>query len=253
MSIAVAEGGVEEALAQLNPGIKPWDTNATLDLAANGWTTDADGNYRPQQRRYLGSNYYDVVIAPGTSPVIHSIGSSTWVNGGNVGIEYNWLVNDFNAEFWSVLEPYQSGTTPVGGQFPATGGTNYTYLLNSEGEKYYMTSLTMKQSDTMYVANNATLYVTGNILMQNKSQIVLAQGVSLTIYVGGASADFTVVNNYGKASNFSYYGLDGNTSITYGGNNSLVGSLYAPNADLKIGGGGSSIYDFQGSCMVKTI
>src|SRR5438128_7418916 len=74
VSIAVAEGGVEEALAQLNPGIKPWDTNATLDLGANGWTADADGNYRPQQGRYLGSNYYDVVIAPGTSPVISSTG-----------------------------------------------------------------------------------------------------------------------------------------------------------------------------------
>src|SRR6266545_4533755 len=69
-AIAVAEGGVEEALAQLNRGIGAGE----LNLAANGWEQKAGGNYGPQQRRYLGSNYYDVVIVPGDKPVIHSTG-----------------------------------------------------------------------------------------------------------------------------------------------------------------------------------
>ena len=69
-AIAVAEGGVEEAMAQLNRGVGPGE----LNLAANGWEQKAGGNYGPQQRRYLGSNYYEVVIVPGDKPVILSTG-----------------------------------------------------------------------------------------------------------------------------------------------------------------------------------
>src|SRR6185503_3832638 len=69
-AIAVAEGGVEEAMAQLNRGIGA----GALNLAANGWEQKAGGNFGPQQRRYLGSNYYDVIIVPGDKPVIHSTG-----------------------------------------------------------------------------------------------------------------------------------------------------------------------------------
>src|SRR6266496_540641 len=68
--IAVAEGGVEEALAQLNRGVGP----GLLNLGANGWEQKAGGGYGPQQRRYLGSNYYDVVVVPGATPVIYSTG-----------------------------------------------------------------------------------------------------------------------------------------------------------------------------------
>src|SRR5438876_550246 len=64
-AIPVAEGGVEEALAQLNPGIG----SSAPNLAANGWEQKADGNYGPQQRRYLGTNFYDVVIVPDTKTI----------------------------------------------------------------------------------------------------------------------------------------------------------------------------------------
>src|SRR5437867_296126 len=49
-AMPVAEGGVEEALAQLNPGVG----GGPLNLAANGWEQKPGGNYGPQQRRYLG-------------------------------------------------------------------------------------------------------------------------------------------------------------------------------------------------------
>jgi hypothetical protein len=69
-AIAVAEAGVEESLAQLNAGIGI----GALNLAANGWEAKAGGNYGPQQRRYLASSYYDVIIVPGTNPMICSTG-----------------------------------------------------------------------------------------------------------------------------------------------------------------------------------
>ena len=353
-AIAVAEGGVEEALAQLNRGVGAGE----LNLAANGWEQKAEGNYGPQQRRYLGSSYYDVFIVPGDKPVIHStgytaapygsspisravqvtttskaaplfavamvakekidfkgfstatdsfdsdnanfssngrydpakaaeagdvassfgivnvgnakikgkvqtgpagnsdigsngsVGSAAWVNAGNIGIQPGWSANDFNVDFPDVLEPFSSGFSPVSG---TVGGTNYIYVLGSDN--YLITSLTLKSKETMYVNGNAVLYVTGDVLMQGNlsSQIIIAPGASLAVYVAGASAVFTQVNNQGNAKNFSYYGLPANTSVTFGGNAAVIGTIYCPNADFTIGGGGTDVYDFEGSVMAKTI
>ena len=120
-----------------------------------------------------------------------------------------------------------------------------------------MTSLTLKAKETMYVNGNAALYVTGEVLMQGSgntsSQIIIGPSGSLTLYVGGASAVFTQVNNQGNAKTFSYYGLPANTSVSFGGNAALIGTIYCPNADFTIGGGGNDVYDFEGSIMSKTI
>ena len=116
-----------------------------------------------------------------------------------------------------------------------------------------MSTLSLKQSDIMLVNGNAVLYVTGNVLMQSKAQIVLGLGSSLTIYVGGDSAVFTQVNNLGKPKDFSYYGLPANTAVSFGGNAALNGAIYCPNADFTIGGGGTDVYDFEGAIMCKTV
>src|SRR5512144_2928607 len=48
-AIAMAEGGVEEALAQLNPGaLMIYSTN--INRGANGWTLEADGMYHAPRR-----------------------------------------------------------------------------------------------------------------------------------------------------------------------------------------------------------
>jgi choice-of-anchor A domain-containing protein len=120
-----------------------------------------------------------------------------------------------------------------------------------------MTSLTLKSKDIMYVNGNAVLYVTGDVLMQGNgataSQIVIAPDASLSIYVGGSSASFTQVNNQGNAKTFNYYGLPANTGVSFGGNAAFIGTIYAPNAEFTIGGGGNDPYDFEGSVMSKTI
>jgi hypothetical protein len=354
-AIAVAEGGVEEALAQLNRGVGA----GVLDLAANGWEQKPGGSYGPQQRRFLGSNYYDVVIVPGATPVIYStgytaapfgsapisrairvntssnaalfamamvakdtvyfngdgtatdsfdsenanystngrydqakardsgdvassfgtvsvgnakikgkvqtgptgssgvgpggsVGSSAWVDGSNTGIEPGWSANDFNVDFPDVLQPFSSAFAPVSG---TVNGTNYTYVLGSDN--YLMSSLTLKSKEIMYVNGNAELYVTGDVQMQGNgttsSQIIIAPGASMAIYVGGANAVFTQVNNQGNAKSFSYYGLPSNTSVSFGGNAAFIGTIYCPSADFTIGGGGNDPYDFEGSVVSKTI
>ena len=44
-----------------------------------------------------------------------------------------------------------------------------------------------------------------------------------------------------------------NTSIDYKGNASFVGTIKAPQATLKLGGGGTSDYDFIGSAVVRSL
>jgi len=349
-AIAVAEAGVEESLAQLNAGIGI----GALNLAANGWEAKAGGNYGPLQPRYLGSNYYDVIIVPGTKPMIcstgytaapfrsapisravqvtteytrlfvsamaakedidfkgfnpttdsfdssqgpygstaprdhgdvnttsgfvnvgnaklkgkarsgpnggivsgsnGSVGSSAWVDGGNTGIQPGWSANDFNVEFPIVYAPYSSGFSPQPG---TDGGTNYAYVL--DGNKYMTSSLGLKSSDVMLVRGHATLYVTGDVLMQSKSQILILPGASLDLYVGGddltspTSAVLGQINNQGTAQNFSYYGLPNNTSVSFGGNSAVNSVIYCPSAQFTLGGGGADTFDFQGSVMARSI
>jgi hypothetical protein len=73
-AIGLAEAGVEEALAQLNPSALLFTTN--IDRGANGWTLEADGMYHAP-RRTLPDGYYDVAISSGTYPVICSTGYVT--------------------------------------------------------------------------------------------------------------------------------------------------------------------------------
>ena len=54
-------------------------------------------------------------------------------------------------------------------------------------------------------------------------------------------------------STFQYWGLPSNTSLTWNGNNTYVGTVYAPETDFSCGGGGSTAFDFQGACVVNTL
>jgi hypothetical protein len=61
-----------------------------------------------------------------------------------------------------------------------------------------------------------------------------------------------VVNGSLNATNFTYLGLPGNTSISYSGNTSFIGTIYAPEADLSMSGGGSTTVNFVGSAVARS-
>jgi hypothetical protein len=73
-AMAMAEAGVEEALAQLNPGALLFTTN--IDRGANGWSLLSDGIYHAP-RRTLADGYYDVVITADTYPTVYATGYVT--------------------------------------------------------------------------------------------------------------------------------------------------------------------------------
>ncbi len=179
-----------------------------------------------------------------------SVGDLNWAG---PGLEPGWYFNDFNMDVSDVTPPYDPGA--YGAPYSFQTNNNTFYVLGSS--KYAMSSLTLNAGDQVVVIGNATLYVTGNVTMNssgnNASQINIARGASLKIYVAGTSAVFQQVNTSGNASTFQYFGLPSNTSLTWQGNSAYVGSVYAPEALFSLGGGGNNNYDYQGACVVNSV
>jgi len=182
-----------------------------------------------------------------------SVGDTAWVSKPTIGIQPGYASDDMNVEFPAVVVPTPaltgntSYTTSIGGARTLVGGLlgspSYFKLTDFSGK------ITVTGDVVVYVPAGGTVSFTGN------GGITLAAGATLKVYVGAASADISGkgVINPGSALNFQYYGLPTNTSLSFGGNAAFSGSVYAPSAALSLGGGGSDIYDFVGSCIVKTV
>jgi Tfp pilus assembly protein PilX len=181
-----------------------------------------------------------------------SVGDLSWTTLG--AIQPGWYENDFNQAFRDVDPPFTAGL-PV---LNVGVGTN-TYILAS-GDYYVNGDFVINNNETLYVAGNARLYVTGNFTMKsaNGSFVTIAPGATLKLYVGTQSGSpvstaMTQVNTVGNAGTFQYWGLPSNTSMSWSGNNVYVGTVYAPEASFEAGGGGSTAFDFQGSCSVNNL
>ena len=227
-------------------------TNGLYDPAtrkAGGDIASTDGIVNVQNANVMGTLY----TGPGGSYTINaqgSVGDVAWVSGGNTGVEPGHFKNDFNMDFPAVAPPYSTGAQATGG----TVGTNsYAWILGSDNYIYTGSSASFKSGDTILVTGAARMYVTGNFSMSSGSTLIIAPGARLELYVAGTTTSISTVNNSGNCNSFTYFGLPGNTSITLSGNDSFLGSIYAPNADLTLNGGGSNTLDYQGAISVNTI
>ena len=134
------------------------------------------------------------------------------------------------------------------------GGTNYAYVIGAGNNQ--LTSVSMSGQQKAIVTGNAVLYVTGNISFSGQSFLYIAPGATLKLYVAGASASLSgqgVANANANATNFFYYGLPSNTSLSLSGNSAFTGVIYAPQADFSMSGGGNNTYDLVGAAIANTI
>ena len=132
-----------------------------------------------------------------------------------------------------------------------TTTTPYDHILDT-GD-YYLSGIA--NGEQMLVRGNARLWVAGSIAMQGSSQITIANTGTLQVWVGG-EVDIKgngVVNSTSDATHLALYGLPTCTSISLGGNAAWTGTIYAPQADFKSGGGGSDNYDVVGAVIVNTV
>ena len=222
----------------------PWRKDA-------GDVASAGGLINVQNANVMGTLFTSPAGAATIGPS-GSVGDRAWVEASTSGIQSGHYKNDFNMDFPPVLPPYQTGVSPAGG---TVAGTNYTWVL---GNGNYMVDnpkwdLKFNTGDKILVTGNARVYVTGDFIMGGSSQIIVAPGGSLELYVGGANTIISKVNNGGNCATFSYFGLPGNKSLILGGNDIFLGTVYAPSADMKLSGGGSFNLDYQGAIAVNNI
>jgi hypothetical protein len=169
-----------------------------------------------------------------------SCGSKDWVNAGNSGIQPGWLKSDMDLPIPDVTLPSLAGALPMVRGNYAAGGTNYTYLLNNT--TYQASSkLALSGGDAVLVTGNVILYLPGSFTMDGTAFIYIAPNSSLTCYCGDkvTLAGGGVVNGTSLARNCAFFGLPSSSSFNYSGGASFVGTIYAPEADFTMSGGGT--------------
>jgi hypothetical protein len=244
----------------------PMSARYNIDMNGNGIYTDS---FNPLDPKLSTNGRYDSAKAS-TNGTIASFGGI--VNVGNANINGKLLLGpsassvtpksggyisggvyyDFNLDFADVVMP---STLPLGASAGTTtiDGVSYQYVFNSSG--YYSID---GLSGSIYVATNANvqLKLTGNA---SPTSIRVAGGTNnsgnLTLYMTGQTFNLSGGSSVdgGNARSLTYYGTTNNTSITFGANAAFTGCVYAPEANFKLGGGGTDTYDFVGACVVYSI
>lgn len=178
-----------------------------------------------------------------------AIGDSAW-QASHTGIQPGWVTDDMNVDFPDITAPFAWAPPPVSG---TVGGTNYAYVLGAGN--YMMNSLSLGSKSVLLVTNDAVLFVNGSASLSGQAKIIIATNASLRIYANGASdlSGNGVMNYNANATNFTFYGMAGCTSLKLSGNAEFTGTIYAPNAAFTLGGGGNNSYDFVGASVSKTV
>lgn len=198
---------------------------------------------------YVGAArvYGPVITGPGGAVIVTTgaVGDTNW-NATMTGIEAGWTNNDMNIVFATNSPPPGPFLTPT---VTTTGGSNVTYL--STGAYQNSSFTTSSSSRPLIVTGNAIFYVSGNFTISGSGYVQIMPGASLTLYVGGTAtfAGGGIVNSTGLAANFSYFGLNSNTSLTYAGSSTLIGSINAPQANFTQSGSGG----MYGAAIANTI
>ncbi|HEY5915398.1 MAG TPA: hypothetical protein VJA21_32850 [Verrucomicrobiae bacterium] len=170
------------------------------------------------------------------------------------GIEDGWYANDLNLDFNDVGEPFKAPTA----SFPAPDA-NTNYVLGAY-DYLITTNFQLLNGATLSASNGtARLWVQGDFRCRQGSAIMIAPGARLEVYTGTllgppVSAEINNVNTTGYAENFGIYGLPSTTTMSWSGNNTFNGTIYAPQAIMALKGSGfTSTNDFQGSCVTRAL
>jgi hypothetical protein len=183
--------------------------------------------------------YGSAVTGPGgtISSSGGSVGETSWAG---PGMEPGWTDDNMNVHFLDNGAPAGPYSVP---QVVIAGGSNITTLGTGT---YTLSSFSSNnKKNPMVVTGQAVLYVPGDFIISgfigNAGYVDIAPGGGLKLYVGGRAviAGAGVINESGNPSNLSYYGLPGNTTLSYSGTANFVGTINAPEADFAISGGAS--------------
>jgi hypothetical protein len=167
------------------------------------------------------------------------VGSTAWHSSGtSTGIEPGYYSSDADIPFPPIVAPVSGAPAPsLLGNLTLGNGT------------YEIGAVT----GTITVTGNAKLIVRTTF---SPGTITLAPGATLDLFVYASTASFGP-NSYNftsgsKAENLNYYGMPSNTSVSFNGNCSFMGVLYAPDAVLSCNGG-ATVLNFFGASLTKSV
>ncbi len=103
-------------------------------------------------------------------------------------------------------------------------------------------SVTLGTGDIATIDGDVTLYVAGNLILDNSAQIQIVDAntnpnASLTVFLGGnlISKNGGTINNATlDARKLKIFGLDTCTNMDFMNNGVFYGAIYAPNADVHL-------------------
>lgn len=172
----------------------------------------------------------------------------------NNGFISGGVENDFNFDFPNVVLP-QTSWINAGASFnPQTiDGVYYQYVFTASTNADYLIN---NLNGNIYVNTNSHIRIqlTG---VNNPDQVRVAgpgsNAGSLALYVNGPSFTLTGHDTVdgGIAGNLSVFGTTNCLNVVLSGNASFTGTIYAPQANVSLGGGGAGPYDFVGSIIAN--
>ncbi|MGC3959072.1 MAG: hypothetical protein QM813_14355 [Verrucomicrobiota bacterium] len=193
------------------------------------------------------AGFTTVSTYPGPQP-----GLTTNYNGGGKKITGYTYASSFNYTYPSLTYSYPTPAYTYNlFQVSTVYSTNHYDVVLNSGD-YYATSL----SGTVYVNSQVRLVLPNGLSMSGNDQFILGPLGSITVYAGGSAVTIGgngVLNPTGFAGNFIVYCAPSVTDFTLNGNGEFTGVLVAPNADVKMNGGGNSDEDFIGALMVNSV
>lgn len=179
------------------------------------------------------ADVYGYVATGGEPPDVGPHGSITTYDNPGV-VDESRITMDYYAEFPHVSAPTLSSPSNV---FPSSGTvTPGNYLIGNWSSN---------SSSPIVITGHTTVVSTGTMSLSGNGAIQIADGASLTIFVQGnvSFAGNGVLNMSAVPKNLTIFGTNstpGAQTISVSGNGFLAGTVYAPNANINVNGGGTS-------------
>lgn len=179
------------------------------------------------------ADVYGYVATGGQPPDVGPNGAITdHDNPGRVDMSRSTL--DYYAEFPDVEAPTLSSPET---SMPSSGTIS--------GGEYLLSSWSSNSRTPLVIDGDTTIVVNGAMKLSGNGAIEVSPGVTLKIYAAGdiALAGNGVLNESTKPEQLLVFGTNttpGDQEISISGNGYLSASVYAPNADVSMNGGGTS-------------
>jgi hypothetical protein len=202
------------------------------------------GNSKVHGRVHTG-NGGSVMVGPDGIVGDHGFVANP-INGGK--IQAGWFTDDAADLFSDVVVPsYEYLPLPPATNDAATGLNAHVLASGT----YRTPTLT----GTIVITGSVRILVDDVLYLTGQDMIYLNTNATLAIYMDGTNALIGgrgIINPH-NATNFSYFGTPRNVDLIIGGNAITLGIFYAPNADVKLAGGGGFSNDLIGCMVAKSI